>query len=80
MENSKLKVKNLNGDDIEIDVIDIIEDQDNNKQYICYTTDDSEDVYVSCLEETEDSFSLTEITEEERSLIEEYMNMDIEGE
>lgn len=80
MENSKLKVKNLDGDEIEIDVIDIIENQDDNKQYICYTTDDSEDVYVSILEETDDSFTLSEITEEERILVEEYMNMNVEGE
>ena len=33
MENSKLKVKNLDGDEIEIDVIDIIENQDDNKRY-----------------------------------------------
>ena len=77
---SKLKVKNLDGDEIEIDVIDIIENQDDNKQYICYTTDDSEDVYVSILEETDDSFTLSEITEEERILVEEYMNMNVEGE
>ena len=80
MENSKLKVKNLDGKEISIDVIDIIENQENGKQYICYSIDSLDDVFVSSLEENDNTFLLGEVTEEERSLVEELMNMNFEGE
>lgn len=80
MENNKLKVKNLDGNEIEINVIDIIEDQESGKQFICYTIESLEDVFVSSLEETETTFSLGEVTEEERNLVEQFMNMSAEGE
>ena len=56
MENSKLKVKNLDGKEISIDVIDIIENQENGKQYICYSIDSLDDVFVSSLEENDNTF------------------------
>lgn len=80
MEDNKLMVKNLNGEEISIDVIDIIEDQETGKQYICYSIDSLDDVFVSSLEETDNTFSLGEVTEEERTLVEELMNMNFEGE
>lgn len=79
MEDNKLKVKNLDGNEITIDVIDIIEDRETGKQYICYTIESLDDVYVSILEEKENTFSLGEITEEERTLVEQFMNMNFEG-
>lgn len=80
MEANKLKVKNLDGKEISIDVIDIIENQENGKQYICYSIDSLDDVFVSSLEETESTFSLGEVTEEERALVEEVMNKNFSGE
>lgn len=78
MEDNKLVVKNLEGEDITITVIDIIEDTETNKQYICYTIDGlrEDEALVSTLEETESSYSLGEVTEEERIKIEEVMNQE----
>mgnify|MGYP003310268457 CR=1 FL=1 len=73
MENT-LVVKNMDGQDIRINVIDIIEDTELNKEYICYTIEDMEDVYISLIEnETEDSYSLGAITEEEKAVIEQVL-------
>lgn len=73
MENT-LVVKNMDGQDIQINVIDIIEDTELNKEYICYTIEDMEDVYISLIEnETEDSYSLGAITEEEKAVIEQVL-------
>lgn len=80
MENNKLIVKNLDGKELTIEVIDIIEDSETGKQFICYTTDELDDVFVSSLEETDDTFTLGEVTEEERNIIEVLMNQNIEGE
>jgi len=69
-----LVVKNMDGQDIRINVIDIIEDTELNKEYICYTIEDMEDVYISLIEnETEDSYSLGAITEEEKAAIEQVL-------
>ena len=57
-----------------INVIDIIEDTELNKEYICYTIEDMEDVYISLIEnETDDSYSLGAITEEEKAAIEQVL-------
>ena len=73
MENT-LVVKNMDGQDIRINVIDIIEDTELNKEYICYTIEDMEDVYISLIEnETDDSYSLGAITEEEKAAIEQVL-------
>lgn len=78
MEENKLVVKNLDGEEITITVIDIIEDEESQKQYICYTVDglSEGEALVSSLEETDSSFSLGEVTDEERIQIEELMNQD----
>lgn len=70
MGENTLIVKNMDGKELEINVIDIIEDTINNKQYICYRVKDLEEVFISNLVETEDSYSLETVTEEEKSLVE----------
>jgi len=76
MEENKLVVKNMDGNDITINVIDILENTETNKQFICYTIEgiSGTDAFISTLEEKEDSYSLGEVTEEERNEIEELMN------
>jgi hypothetical protein len=76
MEENKLVVKNMDGNDITINVIDILENTETNKQFICYTIEglSETDAFISTLEEKEDSYSLGEVTEEEKNEIEELMN------
>lgn len=76
--NNTLVVKNLDGREITINVIDIIEDTEKNKQFICYTIGDMEEVFISNLVETADSVSLETVTEEERKEIEAVLAEDIE--
>ena len=76
--NNTLVVKNLDGREITINVIDIIEDTEKNKQFICYTIGDMEEVFISNLVETADSVSLETVTEEERKEIEAVLNQHIE--
>lgn len=71
-----LVVKNNEGKDITINVIDIIEDTSTNKQYICYNFEGMEDVFVSNLVETADSFTLETVTEEEKRSIEELLSQE----
>lgn len=74
MEDNRLTVKNLDGKDITISVIDVIENTDNGKKFICYNIENLNDVFVSSLEESNDSFSLGEVTEEEKKIIEEMLS------
>lgn len=74
MEENKLTVKNLDGNDIVINVIDIIENKETEKKFICYNIENLNEIFVSSLEETEDSFSLGEVTDEEREIIEDIMS------
>ena len=74
--NNTLVVKNLDGKEITINVIDIIEDTEKNKQFICYTLGDMEEVLISNLVETEDSVSLETVTDEERQEIEAVLSED----
>ena len=63
MEN-ELKLKTVNGEDVTIEVLDIVEGNFNgiNKKYIVFSEEnDSEDIMVSILNETEDSYSLDNI-------------------
>ena len=73
-----LVVKNLDGKEITINVIDIIEDTEKNKQFICYTIGDMEEIFISNLVETEDSASLDIVTDEERQEIEAVLSQDLE--
>lgn len=65
-EDTKLNVS-LNGKDITIDVIDIIEAQEFGKEFIVYTIDglDESEIFASILNEKEDSYSLDTIESEE---------------
>lgn len=76
MEENKLVVKNLEGEEITITVVDIIEDEETKKQFICYRVDGlgEDELLVSTLEENESSYNLGEVTDEERAQIEELMN------
>jgi len=70
MEENKLTVS-LDGQDITIKIIDVLKNQENEKQYIIYTPLNSEKIYASILEETATDFILKEIeTEEEINKIE----------
>lgn len=74
MEDRKLTV-NLNGNDVDIEVIDMIENKDNGKKYIIYSAAGyDDDFFISILEEDETSFTLKEITDEaEFKMVEDYL-------
>lgn len=73
MENT-LVVKNMDGQEIQINVIDIIEDTELNKEYICYSIEDLEDVYISLLiENPDESISLGAVSDEEKANIEQVL-------
>lgn len=78
--NNTLVVKNMDGKDIKINVVDIIEDTKLNKQYICYSIEDMENIFVSNLVKKDDGYCLDTITEEERNNIEQVMSQEIDGE
>ena len=63
--NTKLTVK-LNERDVVIDVIDIVYSDEYNKEYIIYTIEgtDEEQVFVSILNESDTTFSLDTIEDE----------------
>ena len=69
MENA-LVVKNQDGKEVTVNVIDIIEDTVNNKQYVCYNFTEMDGVFISRLVETEEGYSLETVTEEERDAVE----------
>ena len=75
MEDNKLTVKMEDNQEITIDVIDIIQNSENNKEYIIYNIEnDEENVYMSILDEQDDSYTLKEITDEnELRMLEEYL-------
>jgi hypothetical protein len=76
MENNKLTVSIDSNKEITINVYDIIEKKDTNKQYIIYNVDESEteDIYISILEETDNAFTLKTIKDEfEYKEIEKYL-------
>ena len=64
-----LVVKGLDGKDITLFVIDIIEDTMTNKQYMYYTIDGNDDVFVSGLVENNGTYSLEQISEEEKNIL-----------
>lgn len=70
----KLVIKNLDGEDLTIEVIDIIEDSENEKEFIIYKLPDVDNVYVSRLVTKEDSYTLEGVTEEEKKAIEEHFS------
>ena len=70
----KLVIKNLDGEDLTIDVIDIIEDSENEKEFIIYKLPNMDEVYVSRLVENENNYTLEGVTEEEKKAIEEHFS------
>lgn len=74
MDDNKLIVKNLDGNNITINVIDIIENNDTGKKFICYNIENLNEVFISSLEENDESFSLGEVTDEEKNIIEEIIS------
>ena len=78
MEEGILTVK-INDKEVKIEVLDIIENEDNNKEYIIYSPEGTEDVYMSILEETEDTYTLKTIEDEtEVKMLEEYLKSIVE--
>lgn len=70
---NKLTVTMENGNAVEIEVIDIIESPEFNKQFIVYTfpSINDENFYASILDETDTTFSLNAIeTKEELDFVE----------
>ena len=64
-----LVVKGLDGKHITLFVIDIIEDTMTNKQYMYYTIDGNDDVFVSGLVENNGTYSLEQVSEEEKNIL-----------
>lgn len=79
MKNS-LVVTNLEGKEVTINVIDIIENSENGKEYICYTIENLEQIFISTLEETESGYNLGMVTEEEKQIVEEVLKQNINKE
>ena len=72
-ENNILRIRTDDGI-VEIEVLDIIENETLNRNYIVYRFRNQDDVLISILNETEDSFSLDSIEDEEEfKSIEEYL-------
>lgn len=63
-EDSILKFKGNNGEDIEIEVLDIIQNDELHREYMVYRIRGTDDVCISIINETETTFSLDEITDE----------------
>ena len=61
MENNILKLKTDNNGEVEIEVLDIINNGLQNKDYIVYRLRDKDDVLISILNQTETGFSLDTI-------------------
>lgn len=79
MKNS-LVVTNLDGKEVTINVIDIIENSEDGKEYICYTIENLEQIFISTLEENESGYNLGMVTEEEKQIVEEVLKQNINKE
>lgn len=76
MENNKLVVTAENGQDVTINVLDIIESEEFNKTFMIYNIDgNNEAIFASILNEKEDTFSLDTITEQKEI---EFINHEID--
>lgn len=63
MEDNKLKVTIEDGSEVTVNVLDIIDSIEFNKTFIIYTVNDNEEsIFASILNETETTFSLDTIT------------------
>lgn len=76
--NNQLVVKNASGADEVIQVIDIVTDSETGKQYLFYTSADSDEIYAAILKEADTAFMLEAITDEaEWELVEEILKNEI---
>ena len=81
MDDTKLTVE-FNGNNVEINVIDVIDNLDDNKKYIVYYVEGyDDDFFISLLEETDTTYVLKEITDEnELRMVEDYLEKMMEEE
>lgn len=80
--NDQLIIKNSEGKDEVINVMDIVLDNETGKKYIFYTIEDSEEVYAAILVENNNNFIIEAITDDaEFELVEEILRnkVGIEG-
>lgn len=76
---NQLVVKNSEGKDQIINVIDIILDNETGKKYLFYNLPDSEEIYPAILLESETNFVLQAISDEaEFQLVEEILKNQIQ--
>ena len=82
MENNILVVKDENGVDVELEVIDILDATYNEepKEYIVYKVAGNDDMIISALNERGDTYSIEDIeSEEEYNYIQEAIKDNIVG-
>lgn len=73
--NDQLVIKNSEGKDEIINVMDIVLDNETGKKYIFYTMAESEEIYAAILVENNNSFIIEAITDDaEFELVEEVLN------
>ena len=81
MDNNILKLKTENGNFIEIEVYDIINNEENNKDYIVYSIKGKEGAFISILNQNETSYSLDTIEDaNEFKEIEDYLEQKLNKE
>lgn len=68
-----LRVRNKQGKFATINVIDIIEDTETTKMYICYNFANQEQIFVSNLTLKNGIYNLDTVTEEERNVVEQML-------
>lgn len=74
MKDNILKLKNSDGFDVEIEVLDIINEENSNKDYMIYRIKNTDNVLISIINQTETSFNLDTIDDEaEFKAIEDYL-------
>lgn len=68
-----LRVRNKQGKFATINVIDIIEDTETAKMYICYNFANNEQIFVSNLTMNNGLYNLDTVSEEERNSVEQIL-------
>lgn len=75
---NRLVVKNVEGKEETIQVIDIVTDNETGKKYLFYTLMESDEIYASILRETEGAFVLESITDDDEwALVEEILKSQV---
>ncbi len=72
-----LRVRNKQGKFATINVIDIIEDTETTKMYICYNFAKQEQIFVSNLTLKNGIYNLDTVTEEERNVVEQMLTQNL---